>query len=341
MMITGHVGTDTYLNHSVHFLRFVSGAEGFVFLAGLVMGFVYRRKLDAGPVWAAYKAIWRRAATIWAAQCMLVVLAVAGNGAFYNHADIPRFSTFAPGEMLGLTASLRLQPGHALNVLPLYVFLLGVAPVVFALLRRRLTWMLLLVSGGTLVTMQYVPHIGSWVHESCGDAFPPLFWQGLFVPGLCVGYHYATIRDRLIAPYRRPLMLTLVGLCAAVAVVSWVQTPTFEFYDHARWDGVLFNRHPLRLGRVVYFALAISGLYLLAQHGLRHATWARPPLEGLALLGRNSLYAFLTHIVISLPLTAWVATHRTTIGVETVTALTVLTVYLLARYEVGRPWVPN
>src|SRR4051794_34258312 len=47
MMITSHTGTDSFVNGGLHFLRFVSGAEGFVFLSGLVLGMVYRRKLDA------------------------------------------------------------------------------------------------------------------------------------------------------------------------------------------------------------------------------------------------------------------------------------------------------
>jgi len=340
MMITGHAGTETHLNHGVHFLRFVSGAEGFVFLAGLVMGLVYRRKMETGPIMAAYRAIWRRAATI-PVHCALVFMAVAGNGAFYSHADVPTMSTFSASELIGLTASLRLQPGHALNVLPLYVFLLAGAPLVFELLRRRMTGVVLMASIGTLVFMQYRPQTGAWVHESCGNAFPPLFWQGLFVPALCVGYHYTAIRDRFIAPRRRPLTIALVALCTGIAVASWVQTPTFEFYDHARWDLALFGRHPLRLGRVAYFLVAIGALYLVVQAALRRAAWIRPPLEALALLGRNSLYAFLTHIVVTLPLTAAIASRSPGFAAEAMTALVVVAVYLLARYQVGRPWVPN
>lgn len=341
MMITAHVGTSTLINQSAHFLRFVSGAEGFVFLAGLVMGFVYRRKMQTGKVFDAYKAIWRRMLTIWLVHCGVVLMAVAGNGAFYNHAQIPRFSTHAPGEFVYLLVSLKLQPGHALNVLPLYVFLLGFAPMVFELMRRRLTWLVVAASVGLLVYTQYDPGVGSWAHGSSGDAFPPLAWQGLFVPGLCIGYHYGVIRDRIIAPRRTALLWTLSLLLVATVVVVWVHTPAFAFYDRARWDALLWNRHPLRLGRVAYFFVAIAALYMLVQVALARVGMLRPSLEALALLGRNSLYSFLVHIAFSIPITGSALLTGNPIVAEAVTAGVLASVYLMARYQVGRPWVPN
>ncbi len=341
MMITAHVGAQTHVNESVHFLRFVSGAEGFVFLAGLVMGLVYRRKLESGPIMTAYKAIWRRAATIWVVHCLLVFMAVAGNGTLYNVATVPKPTSFARFELIQLTLSLRLQPGQALNILPLYVFLLGFTPLVFELMRRRMTWPALAASIGTLIFMQYRPGTGAWVHESCGNAFPPLQWQGLFVPGLCIGYHYTLIRDHLIAPRRKVLMAGLAGLTVCIAVASWVQTPTFEFYDHARWDAILWHRHPLRLGRVAYFLISIAAMYLVIQLALARFRAARPALDGLALLGRNSLYAFVMHIAIAIPLTNLAIERAHWMIAEVVTALVVVTIYVLARHQVGRPWVPN
>ncbi len=340
MMITGHVGTNTYLNHSVHFLRFVSGAEGFVFLSGLVLGLVYRRRIAAG-VARAYGALWRRALTIWLVHVALVMVGTALNGRMYYHADIPPAAQFGTARFVWLTATLQLQPGHALNILPLYVVLLGVAPLAFELLRRRLSLVLLAASVGGLVFVQYQPDAVSFVHESCGDAFPPLAWQGLFFPGLCVGYHYRFLRDRLVTPHRRLLLYGLTGLCAAAVVAVWVQTPAFEFYDHARWDLTLWNRHPLRLGRVAYFMVSIAALYLLAQAAMRRGAALGSAMQPLALLGRNSLYSFITHIAIAVPLTGVVAGTRPGALSEAVTALSVVAVYLLARYQVGRPLIPN
>src|SRR5258708_1757472 len=89
MMITSHTGTSTYVNNGVHLLRFVSGAEGFVFLAGLVLGMVYRRKLDADSPMNSYKAMWKRAGLIWAVHCVAVLLAVSLNSTIFHYDDIP------------------------------------------------------------------------------------------------------------------------------------------------------------------------------------------------------------------------------------------------------------
>jgi len=46
--------------------------------------------------------------------------------------------------------------------------------------------------------------------------------------------------------------------CALTILLVAVQTPTFQFYNHEAWDLFLWERHPLRLGRVLYFFLAVS-----------------------------------------------------------------------------------
>src|SRR4051794_20885893 len=92
MMVTSHIATQSYVNNGVHILRFVSGAEGFVFLAGLVLGMVYRRKLDAAPARQAYSAILKRASMLWLLHCILTITAVVLNPVLFHFADIPDVS---------------------------------------------------------------------------------------------------------------------------------------------------------------------------------------------------------------------------------------------------------
>src|SRR5207253_2460593 len=156
-----------------------------------------------------------------------------------------------------------LQPGHGLNILPLYVFLLASAPIAFELLRRGKTFVLLAASVGIFSYCQWEPGLGSWAHElSGGEAFPPLAWQVLFVGGLCVGYHQGLIRSTVLERYRTGLRW---GLGIALAVLAFgvvIQSVGFQFYDHAAWDAYLWERHPLRMGRVLYFLLSVSAFYL-------------------------------------------------------------------------------
>lgn len=342
MMITSHTSTASWVNTVTHPLRFVSGAEGFVFLSGLVLGMVYRRKIaSAGPL-KAYRAIWRRASLIWLVHCVTVLLAVAVNTWLYRFPDFPSTARMGVSRLLWLTATLRFQPGSLLNILPLYVVLLAVAPAGFEILRRGWTGLLLGGSFALFLWTQYEPGLGHWVHPSCGgDAFPVPAWQFVFLGGLCLGYQSHVIRDRLLSPRRRAWMLGLTALCAVTAVVVWVQTDTFGLYDHVAWDAFLWERHLLRLGRLAYFLVAVGAFYLLAQRAL---AWGRVfswPSSILATLGQNSLYAFLVHLVVAFVARALPLTPCNWAAAELVPIAAVAAVYAMARYRVGRPWIPN
>lgn len=342
MMITSHIGTDTWVNTIVHPLRFVSGAEGFVFLSGLVLGMVYRRKIAASGAWKAYRAIWKRASLIWLVHCVTVVLALAVNTWVHRYPDFPDTHGFSVWRLAWLTATLRFQPGSMLNILPLYVVLLGLAPLAFELLRRRMGLALLAGSFGLFLVTQYRPGLGAWVHPSCGgDAFPVPAWQFVFFGGLYLGYHSSAIRDRLLAPRRRQWMLGLSALCLVTAIVVWAQTDTFGFYNHAAWDAFLWERHPLRLGRLVYFLVAAGAFYLLVQRGLSSSRALILPAGILATLGRNSLYAFLVHLGVVFTVRALPVPAGNALLLELTQIAAVFLVYLMARHQVGRQWIPN
>jgi hypothetical protein len=303
---------------------------------------VYRRKLDAAPASNSYRAIWRRAGMLWAVHCVLVLTALTVNRLWLHYGDLLDPTTIGLPKLLWLTATLQLQPGHGLNILPLYVFLLTAAPVGFELLRRGKTLVLLTASAAMFLYGQWQPGLGSWAHElSGGEAFPVPAWQVLFVSGLCVGYHQALIRSMALDRYRPWLRW---GLGIALTIVAFgvvIQSVGFQFYDHNAWDAFLWERHPLRLGRVLYFLLSVSAFYLLAQAWWTRKWLPRFPLQFLATLGRNSLYAFLVHLGIALWVTQYQIPLDQWIAVEAVPIATVAAVYLMARYQVARRWIPN
>jgi hypothetical protein len=345
MMITSHTSTQSYVNNGVHLLRFVSGAEGFVFLAGLVLGMVYRRKLDAAPASDSYRAILKRAGLLWTVHCALTLVAVVLNPILFHYADIPDVRQISPLRTLWLTATLQLQPGHMLNILPLYVFLLCAAPLCFELMRREKTAWLLAGSLALFAYCQFEPGAGRWVHPiSGGDAFPVFAWQALFIPGMAIGYHNSLIRSTLLAHHRAKLMWTLGIACAVTLLLVAVQTPTFQFYNHETWDLFLWERHPLRFGRVLYFLLAVSTFYLLIQawqNNSRRLHIPTFPLKVLETLGRNSLYAFLVHIAFAFGLGLLQIPPERWFALEVLPVVTVIGVYLMARYQVARRWIPN
>lgn len=339
LMVSSHVAAESWVNQILHFLRFVSGAEGFVFLAGFVVGMVYRRKIETGSRAKAYVALLRRARLLYVTHCLMVLAFVGPNGLIWRYADLPDAADMGWAMFVWLTLSLQLQPGHMMNILPLYVILLGAAPLAFELMRRRMTLVLLAASSALFTWTQYQPGVLSLVHESSGgDAFPVVAWQFLFVLGMCGGYHVRWMRNRFVAPHRTAWRWGLGLACAALIIAVNVQTPAFQFYDHVRWDATLWERHPLRAGRVGYFLISIGAIYLAAQAATRYRFLLRP-LRAMALMGRNSLYCFLTHIVLAFPFVALMGVAPRLY--EVAPPIAVAVVYQLAKRQVGRPWIPN
>jgi len=341
-MIASHTSTSSVVNQVLHPLRFVSGAEGFVFLSGLVLGLVYRRRLETSGLPQAARGLLRRALQIWGIHCVTVLAAAVASAYWMGYADIPDIREVGLARYLGLTATLRLQPGHMLNILPMYVVFLAAAPLLLAALSHGLALPLLAASTALFAYTQWHPEFGSWVHPlSGGDAFPPAAWQFLFVPGMVAGYHYGWLRDHVVAPARRPLRIGLGALTLATIVMVSVQTPTIELYNHTAWDAFLWERHPLRFGRVLYFLVSVAACYLWVQH-LQAQRW-RPlmPFRLLETLGRNSLYSFLVHLVVGLAVGMVVSHPAHPVTTEAVPLVTICLVYGMARCQVLRRWIPN
>jgi hypothetical protein len=217
-----------------------------------------------------------------------------------------------------------------------------VAPLLFELLRRGKAVWILLVSSALFMYSQWNPTFGTWQDPICGgEAFPPLAWQVLFVPGLCIGYYSNEIRSHLLEKNRRNLLYLLSGACLIIIAVTFIHTPQFSFYDHAKWDLFLWQREPLRYGRVLYFFLCVSVFYLLAQIVWNKNNILKKPLQMLATLGQNSLYSFLVHILFVFPLGAIAFLQTNRIASELSPVIVVAAVYLMARYRVASRFIPN
>ena len=342
MMITSHVGVATYINSGIHVLRFVSGAEGFVFLSGLVLGMVYKWKLDTDESNSPYIAIWRRAAKIWVIHILTVLAALTLNRYWLHLPDMPDISGYSVFRILWLTLILKIQPAHLLNILPLYVFLLAGTPLVLYQLKKGRVWWLSAASISVFIWTQWEPGLGHWVLPSSGgDAFPPLSWQILFVPGLCLGWYQHAIHAKLLHPYRK-VITWIVGIgCVAILIVAAIQTASFQFYNHELWDLYLWERHPLRFGRVIYFLVSVTLFYLMAQWYVRKPKLPQFPMDILATLGRNSLYAFIVHVILAFAISKWQINPDRWLLMESVPAGMIAIVYLLAKYKVGRKFIPN
>lgn len=301
VMAADHFG-EPILQHLYEIAGYVSAAEGFVFLSGMLMALVYSRYYTAGER-VLEQRVWQRAGLIYRYH-VVVLLAVwlfsIGSqwaGAYWTSYANEMHSE--PWRALFSGLLLVYQP-PMLDVLPLYVGLMLLAP--FAL-------RLMLQYQGTGVSMVLAGSVGLWwaAQFHWGDVllrllpdvilvrmatFHWLAWQLIFVLGMVLGY----LRFSGNAPR---VHWGLWGLCVSAVVYLWL-------LRHGQVRNEWLALHPhiareylgwLRLLNFLALVYVVTGLLALHQ---RYQVFRPFALAGhwLAFLGQHSLQVFAYHLVV-------------------------------------------
>lgn len=301
-------------------LAFVSSAEGFVFLSGIVVGMVYRRRMERDGLAEATRLLWRRAwqlyrVNLFVIASLAVLRLVPGVNVFelthwINPWSGESFPLYPPAgtvwwEYVEQILLLRIGP-HQFQVIGLYVVLLAGAPLALYLLGQRLTWVVLLLSWGAYALNHFL--LLKLTGARYEYAFPTLTWQLLFFNGLLIGYHRDLTLEFLAGPASRWLVYLCVALLAGFLFLAnnnphplfwpWGQ---MDFIDprtfgemYQRW----FLKTPLGLGRLLNDVAA----FIVAYHLLSRYWSPVSRVVGRLLipLGQNSLYVFILHIYVLL-----------------------------------------
>ena len=299
-----------FINHvpGLFYERFTSrnvsisdNAELFVFLAGWSLRYVVAR--EDGRLSAASLAfrLLGRALSIYAAQILITMLALAVIAGAAISLDQPFLLDWHnagpvfqdPTEAHVGLVLLSHQLGY-FNILPLYVVLMAAAPA-FALVDRRSPWLLLalsfalwasaLATGANLPTW---PVDGRWF-------FDPLAWQFVFVLGFLVAR-----KDGPGGVLRRNLgwlRIAATPIVIAGAVAAWtVWSPSPASVPAPRLF-FMFDKTYLSPARLIQF-LSLVALFAGSWRFL--PPMAAPVSAYLSMLGRHSLNVFCVASVLSL-----------------------------------------
>jgi hypothetical protein len=300
-------------------LGLFSAAEGFVFLSGLVCGWVYTRKLrNGGPhgLWNAAlnraKSIytWHIASFVGALICVLLTEYACG----YCAQSAPRLFFEHPLESLGLGAALLYQPG-LLDLLPMYCVFVLLLPIVISGLESGRRWLVLSVSAAVWLAAQAAPAVdGAPIYPINTGSFNLLAWQLLFVAGLAIGHARASGQPQVSRPNR--------WVMAAMAALAVYGFGLRQFQWPSPWPdpmfGVLLNKPALGLLRLADFG-AVAYLVAILGDRFPAALEARP----LEFLGRHSLVVVATQSVAVMALLQYPSlfatpTSRTLVALGTV-----------------------
>lgn len=240
MIFINHVPGTVFEGFTSRNFGFSDAAEGFVLMSGIAAGLAYSNDFRTASMrlWTGLARVWRRVWTLYLVHILTTFAALAaaasvalwlGNSEslFENQMKwvwLDPLRTF-----IGLIL-LTHQFGYV-NILPLYLVLLAVAPVLLFVAWRFPLWlmgvsaMVWLVAGIYRLGPPNYPSSGVWF-------FNPMTWQIIFVTGLLTG---VALKDgRRLVPVRRWVQV-LTGLFLVYAALS-VQIPAVsKFTGHMLW----------------------------------------------------------------------------------------------------------
>jgi hypothetical protein len=287
---------------------FVSAAEGFVFLSGLIAGVVYPRYCIRQNTLTFLKKVYRRAGMIYGAHILTFVAIVVTFLCvpyYFEHWQrrLPNFSTHT-ADMLARSVVLLYQP-RFFDILPMYfVFYLALPLAIFAVVRKNTVWVL---AGSLLVYMTVHlsdltlgPHLFEQSRLQLGY-FNYLTWQLLFFVGVIVGARASTgeslqfLHGKWLASCSIVIVLVLFAIRH-----NYITVPNTDF-DVVKAT----SRDKLAWLRLLNFLAFAHLIYLLASARSKFFNW-----PFFALLGRYALIVFSVQLLLVYMVTPWLR-HRT------------------------------
>ncbi|WP_203135755.1 OpgC domain-containing protein [Microbacterium sp. JZ31] len=318
--------TSPYSFASLKVIGAITGAELFVLLSGIVLGMVFPAAVRRGGEWAAALGAWARARKQYVVALAVILLIFAiGFLPFVDTSAVTTFTDRGTGEdgtatqgrvydlypnadrlldypppWYAVRQFLLLEMGPwPFNIMGLFVVLSLAYPALMFLIKRRLWWLVLLISWGLyavhIVFPDYAP-----LSSQFDAVFPLLAWQVLFTHGLVIGYYRRQIIRAMTTPIGK--------IAAGVFVVGYVG---FLVY---LWAGDAFGFVPAPFPADLYGMLYDSGypridmhwgrllnivLVILCSYAVLTVAWKPFDVTMGWLwipLGQASLYVFIVHV---------------------------------------------
>jgi hypothetical protein len=300
-----HIPNNVLSYVTLHSIAFSDAAEVFIFISGYAAATVYGRAFQRHGGVAATGQICRRIWQLYVAHIFIFVILAAE----VCYATLSLHQTYSedfgidnfidePQVAIIKVLLLQYQP-QFLDILPIYMILLGVFPVVLLLLQRCLPLPLILSGALYLLTLRF-----GWEPHSYPDNeawfFNPLAWQFLFVIGATAGY---SRYSRWVFPGQGtwlPKLAIAITVGVGIISISWTIHGAYDAFP-----GLLLrelsplvadksNLAPLRL--ISFLALAVTAAHFVGRDSgvLR---WRVAQL--IIRCGQHSLQVFCLGIVLS------------------------------------------
>jgi hypothetical protein len=299
-----HIPENILSYFTLQAFQFYDAAEVFIFISGYTAALVYGRTLALQGAFYASAQILRRAWQLYVAHIFLFMIFIAEvsymvttfNNPMYN--DEMRVADFLQEPHVAIVKALLLefQPTF-LDILPLYILLLVIFPVI--LFGLRLQPLLVLIPSFLLYAVVQAIDLSVPAYpEGHVWYFNPLAWQFLFTAGAALGLGEARTGRRLRPAGAVLLVATVVAAVGLIIKLSWT--------IHGLWDpfpGLFLkdlwpvNKNNLSPIRLVSFFSAVFVVDTLVTPNLKF--FRSPMARPLVRCGQQSLEIFCFGILLS------------------------------------------
>jgi hypothetical protein len=299
-----HIPDNIFSAVTLHSFALNDAAEVFIYISGYTAALVFTKAIERYGMLVASARIWRRVWQLYVAHLCLFMLYNAEVSYTMARFDNPLFADELqvgafleePAQTILRVLMLQFQPTF-LDILPLYIALLLIFPLILMALRRGLLVALLpslalyAVARIWNINLPGYPEDRTWT-------FNPLGWQLLFVIGAAFGH--ANAMGRTLLPPQR----WQVWVAGAVALFGLAVRGSWILHELNSSVPALFYRNIWPLNKTELPLLRLANMLalalLVARLVPRHARF----LTGRAawpivLCGQNSLEIFCLSILLS------------------------------------------
>ena len=328
-----HIPDNKFRYATLRSVAFSDAAELFIFISGFTAALVYGRAMKRDGFLLASARIYRRVWQLYTAHLCLFLIFSAEVSYTVLHFNNPLFADELkvgafldePAATIMHVLTLGFQPSY-LDILPLYIFLLGLFPLVLEALRINL-WLALAPSVVVYIAARYFGLAMPGYPEGRFWYFNPFAWQLLFV--IAAAFGLATAEGRKLLPNSN----WILWACLAFVAVGGIVEITWTLHEMTgSFPALLYrqlwpiNKSNLPLPRLLSM-LAIA--VVVARCVPQNASFLTSRLGWLAVLcGQNSLEIFCLSILLSVLANMAQTIYGTALPVQVIINLTGITIML-------------
>jgi hypothetical protein len=306
-------------------LGLFSAAEGFVFLSGLMAGWIYSRKLRETSQDVLFSQCRERVKTIYywhlAAFISCLILVVISSHLFgFASLNTPRLFYQNPLLAIGLGAVFLHQPG-LLDILPMYCVMYASLPLILKWIEAGYRYTVLIISFSVWLITQFAPPMDtlSFFPVVLGS-FNLYAWQFIFILGVLAGNSRLNKSETL-----KPRLTIIVGACIVVLSCLSIQHLGWRPLWSDQFFGVSLNKPALGFLRLTNFGCVAYLVALLGSKFPNLFSWPK-----IAFLGKHSIAVFATQSVTAMILLQFEKFFTSLPGDIICTSLSIAFLYLAA-----------